>query len=263
MEYNMKLQIASDLHLHNNFLIGENFFIPTADTLILAGDVCQSRQIFSLLPVFKRISETWKTVLYVPGNHEFYNGSIDKNVNGSVAVLKEYLRDFRNIHVMDNEFIDIENITFIGSTLWSDLSKSDVKCIMDSQSQMNDYELIYKKFKKVTAIDTLKLFRKNVKFIKETLSRIITDKIVVITHHAPSLKSISPKFHNSPINGAFVSDLEYIITSDDRIKLWCHGHTHFDKDYYVEQCRIICHPKGYNQELYNNSNEYIPLSIGV
>lgn len=56
-----------------------------------------------------------KPVLYVPGNHEFYGGSIA----GTVDELKR-LSAGSNIRVLDDDEVVIEGVRFLGSTLWTD-----------------------------------------------------------------------------------------------------------------------------------------------
>ena len=64
----MKLQIMSDLPL----AFGE-LAIPStdADLIVLAGDIGRPRK------SIRRAYGLGKPVLYVPGNHEFYDGVFD------------------------------------------------------------------------------------------------------------------------------------------------------------------------------------------
>ena len=71
----MKLNVLSDLHLSQGELpVPEN----DADLVILAGDLARPARAVAWA------SRIPKPVLYVPGNHEFYGGSIE----GTVAELK-------------------------------------------------------------------------------------------------------------------------------------------------------------------------------
>ena len=67
---------------------------------------------------------------------------------------------------------------------------------------------------------------------------------MVITHHAPSRKSIHPRFADSLMNACFVSDAERLIDGS-RAHLWIHGHTHDSFDYFVNGTRVLCNPRGY------------------
>ena len=69
-------------------------------------------------------------------------------------------------------------------------------------------------------------------------------KTVVVTHHAPSMRSIAPRFSESIYSAAFASDLEEMIV-DRGPNLWVHGHVHHKLDYCVGNTRVICNPRGY------------------
>ena len=75
---------------------------------------------------------------------------------------------------------------------------------------------------------------------------------MVITHHAPSRKSIHPRFAGSLLNGGFVSDLERLIVSGQP-QLWIHGHVHDSYDYQVKGTRVVCNPRGYSKEGVNEN----------
>jgi predicted phosphodiesterase len=71
----MKLNVLSDLHLSLAALaMPEN----EADVVVLAGDIARPKEAIAWASGFV------KPVLYVPGNHEFYGGSIA----GTVEELK-------------------------------------------------------------------------------------------------------------------------------------------------------------------------------
>ena len=67
---------------------------------------------------------------------------------------------------------------------------------------------------------------------------------VVISHHAPSPRSIAPQYEGNKLNPAFISDLETMIANNS-IALWIHGHTHTAFDYRIGGTRVVCNPRGY------------------
>jgi Icc-related predicted phosphoesterase len=75
-------------------------------------------------------------------------------------------------------------------------------------------------------------------------------KNVIITHHAPSFRSIPPQFNDSNVNSGYASNLEYMF-KDYNIDLWIHGHIHEAQDYFIDNTRILCNPYGYRG--YENS----------
>ena len=70
-------------------------------------------------------------------------------------------------------------------------------------------------------------------------------KVVVVTHHAPSIQSMVCRDNNTAIVSAYVSNLENFIMEHPEIKLWCHGHLHQHCDYKIGECRVISNPRGY------------------
>jgi predicted TIM-barrel fold metal-dependent hydrolase len=78
--------------------------------------------------------------------------------------------------------------------------------------------------------------------------------VVVLTHHAPSFKSIDPIhvsggiYGTDDLNGAYASDLSSVILDSPNIKFFVHGHTHHNVDYMIGQCRILSNQRGYSFE---------------
>src|SRR5579871_3147082 len=117
----MKIQILSDLHLehHRDYgeaLVGSLDFSET-DLVILAGDiVC-----FGVNPLMARAqmhslcAKTAGTVLYIPGNHEYYRTSpaiVDES-------LRSLGREIDNLKVLSAGVIHLqEGHRFLGETLW-------------------------------------------------------------------------------------------------------------------------------------------------
>lgn len=65
----------------------------------------------------------------------------------------------------------------------------------------------------------------------------------VITHYAPSPVSVHDSYAGSPLNAAFISDLDAMI-AHLRPALWIHGHVHHAVDATVGRTRVIANPLG-------------------
>ena len=70
-------------------------------------------------------------------------------------------------------------------------------------------------------------------------------KVVIMTHHAPSIKSMVVGGYEPAIISAYISNLESFILEHPEIKLWCHGHLHQYCDYKIGECRVVSNPRGY------------------
>ena len=225
----MKALIISDIYSEfrpNDWLYFSD--LSTYDIVICAGDVAQGiRGVQFLQNSFPN-----KQVLYVPGNHEYYNYStsiisqIRKAANGS------------NVHVMDRDKIQIDGQWFIGATLWTDLQL----CNDDGEHTIrgiNDFRAI----KGMTKDYWFREHLHSLMWIHESLKE--HEDAVLITHHFP-MQSISDRYKGNLINSGFASDLENVFLREP--KLWVHGHTHDFCDYTYLGTRVVCNPLGYPRE---------------
>lgn len=248
----MRIQIISDLH--NEFGIS-NLKFDDIDIIIVAGDVDLGiRGITWLKETTKDIP-----VIYILGNHEYYRGSYPKTLT---KIKAESIGT--NIHVLENEFITINNITFHGATLWTDFELFGNPEVYGSicQDRMNDYKLIRldPSYSKLRSIDTYRIHKKSLDWLEKSLSISDSQLNIVVTHHAPSIKSIPNEFKKDLLTSAYASDLESFIL---RYKpdYWIHGHIHTPMDYKIGNTRIICNPRGYINEKYNGYNPKFILEI--
>jgi Icc-related predicted phosphoesterase len=76
------------------------------------------------------------------------------------------------------------------------------------------------------------------------LAQPFAGKTVVVTHHAPSSKSVPPRYAHDLLTPAFASNLD-VLMDGDRTALWIHGHMHDPFDYEICGTRVVCNPRGY------------------
>jgi len=247
----MKIALASDLHLEFGDIELKN--TEGADVLILAGDICvidhfrygnkYSERYFNF---FDRVSKEFPHVIYILGNHEFYNYDIPK----AEEKIKYCLDHLANVHILCDEAWTLDGYTFIGGTLWTDCNNEDPLTLHAVEHMMHDFRCIHDSSKPV---DGTKKFlpkdaaQRNHKFL-DYIDAVIggDDKYIVVGHHGATHRSIDPKYANSGlINYGFVNDLEDYIAYREKILLWCHGHCHDPFDYMVGNTRVCCNPRGY------------------
>ena len=234
----MKLNILSDLHLGFGAM---ELPVNDADVVVLAGDISRPRESIAWALKFE------KPVLYVPGNHEFYGGSID----GAIEELQRLSRGTQ-IHVLDNRAVVMDGVRFLGTTLWTDFELFDdppqrVAAKAEARRLMRDFSRIRARESSAdifTPEDSVELFRCHSAWLESRLAEVHAGPTVVITHHAPSRHSIHPRFADSLLNACFVSDAAHLLDAD-RVTLWIHGHTHDSFDHRVNGTRVVCNPRGY------------------
>ncbi|MEP7281638.1 MAG: metallophosphoesterase [Rubrivivax sp.] len=253
----MNLNILSDLHLS---VSGFDRPVNDADVVILAGDIARPREAVEWARHFG------KPVLYVPGNHEFYGGSLD----GAAAEL-ERLCAGTCIRVLDNAETTIGRVRFLGSTLWTDFQlfgegEGRAAAMAAGRSLMRDFcriRLADASDVLLSPDDSAALFERGARWLDARLDAFHDGPTVVITHHAPSRRSIHPRFARSLLNACFVSDAERLL-GGERVQLWVHGHTHDSFDYAVSGTRVVCNPRGYAKGGVNENLRFDPdLTIEI
>ena len=92
--------------------------------------------------------------------------------------------------------------------------------------------------------DAARLFAIQSGWLARSLARPFDGPTVIITHHAPSPRSIHPRFDGALLNACFVSNAEHLLAAGSA-DLWVHGHTHDSVDYLLGSTRVVCNPRGY------------------
>lgn len=233
----MRIHLLSDLHLEFAPL---DLHPPDADVVVLAGDVwLGSEGVNWAARAFPN-----KRVLYVLGNHEFYGGQINK-----VLMACRQAAIGTTVRVLERDAAVIEGVRFLGMTLWTDFelfgsSMSLVgRALWAAKERITDFSCItFGTTGWMSPAQSVMLHRASHKWLEEQLSEPFQGKTVVITHHAPSARSIAPQYADNILSAAFASDMEGLMPSVD---LWLHGHTHHAIDYQVGRCRVLCNPRGY------------------
>ena len=156
-----------------------------------------------------------------------------------------------NVHLLERDTFVLDDVTFLGTTLWTDFNilgqKSSTKKY--AAARINDYKKIYFGSKKTLfeTADAEEEFRKNVEWLDETVPNVETKKTVILTHFAPSMDSVPEEFHDDILSGGFASNLEERIHKW-KPKVWIHGHLHTSYNYHIGDTRIVANPRGYPKE---------------
>lgn len=265
----MKIAITSDIHLEFGDLNLQN--THGADVLILGGDIMVAQdlhdhpemdhsqiteqiyknmgrrqaQAYDFRNFLKRCSFQFPHVIYVAGNHEFYHGKFF----ASLDHLREECAKFPNIHFLERDTVTIDDVVFVGATLWTDCNKFDPLTLHALRDMMNDFRIIrhdYAGYRTLKPADIAERHKLTLGYFREVLSNNKDKKCVVVGHHSPSIQSVHPKYaHDKIMNGGYHSDLSEFILDHPQVKLWTHGHTHEEFDYMIGETRIVCNPRGY------------------
>ena len=241
--------IGSDFHTEFG-KVNTSLFKTQMDYFLIAGDLGVSR---STHEEALRISNKLNVpVIYICGNHEFYSSR--KSNHPSMVRLIDTLREKseksegRVIFLEKDEKI-IGNVRILGTTLWTDynLYPGESYFSMDTaQKQMNDFQyILYDENQLFTPNIAYQEFELSKNWLKEKISEECKMKTIVLTHHAPSEKSLGTYgSQKNMLNPSFASNLDNLVGFSD-LEYWIHGHIHEACDYTLGNTKVICNPYGY------------------
>jgi Icc-related predicted phosphoesterase len=292
----MKIAVASDLHLEFGDLDITND--SQADVLILSGDICvaadldmrdrrQTESGFARYrserfhEFFERCAANFPHVIYIMGNHEYYHSDFATEL----SEVRRKLEHLPNLYILEREIKVINDVTFIGGTLWTDMNNSDALTLYHMRTMMNDFRVIQnstthvnyradvlkdkpvgmtddeflmlptsERFKTVFKTRTAKFQPEDAAaehaqtkgYIQQIIEGKPDQKFVVVGHHAPSRKSTHEMYvKDTVMNGGYSSNMDEFIMDHPQIRLWTHGHTHHVFDYVIGETRVVCNPRGY------------------
>jgi predicted phosphodiesterase len=226
----MRLQLLSDIHFEFHRDDGRAFVESLEpdgiDVLVLAGDIAVGHGIPAALSlVCRRYADA--AVVYVHGNHEYYGG----NREATCAQTREACAANANLHWLDCEVVELAGRRVLGAPLWFPPLADGAHL----ERHMTDF----------TAIESFRdwVYRDNAR-ATDFLERELRRDDLVVTHHLPSRRSVSPRYLDHPLTPFFVSDVEALIL-ERAPAAWFHGHTHDSQRYSLGPTLVACNPFGY------------------
>lgn len=246
----MKILVLSDLHLaHLSFapLHDSRRIDEDADVVVLAGDIDDGVGGFR----WGREAFPDKPIVYVAGNHEFYDRHWMHHLDDMREAGKKY-----DIEFLEADAIELGGVRFLGCSLWTDYAlfgadrKSDAMRL--AKSSMNDFnsikisrtaELHWVHSKYLIPALAERRHRGSVEWLEKSLEGIGEPaKTVIVTHHAPHPQSIPARFASDLLSASYASDLSRLM---GKAGLWIHGHMHTRSDYVIDGTRVVANPRGY------------------
>jgi predicted phosphodiesterase len=247
----MKIHLQSDRH--HEFYRDKNIPIPDivgvdADVIVLAGDIDTGiRGVQWAIGQSERLAIP---IIYIAGNHEFYGNKfptlIDKMRNEA---------DGTGVHFLERQGVTLDGYRFLGCVLWTDFSllgsEQRQLAMYEAGNKMTDYKKIRHKttdnrYPKLKPIDTVHDHSRSKSWLLGELETMAEDRAVIVSHMAPSIKSLMAGATDDPLSPAYASNLEGILQSN-KVRLWIHGHTHFNVDYTINDTRVVSNQYGYHE----------------
>lgn len=242
----MKIKLLSDLHeeferwphqkeYHKN--------MGAHDVLVLAGDINSSRNLETSLRFF--IEAGNDTIVYVPGNHEYYGSSMLESERQFLTAKFALELEFpgTKVHVLNPGCVTINEVVFIGGCLWTDFSE-DWHAEHAAKTQISDFSYIPDfSPSKAKAIQFYQL-----QYFKKFYEIYSGQKIVFISHFLPAYECIAERYRGPDLlNKYFANDLSNWIANLSN-STWLFGHSHHPMDIKIGDTRVISNPLGYKNE---------------
>jgi predicted phosphodiesterase len=233
-----RLQVVSDLHLEfyedrGRSLLEDGIrWDEHASVVVLAGDIGVAGRLRPTLELaFEFFSARFPSVLYVPGNHEFYGCRAPQ----TLEKIRKLAAQYPKVTLLEPGVIaKWSDRRVVGSTLWFPYGPENRSLSID----LSDFAVIKEFLPWVYEQN-----RSHLAWLNEA----VREGDVVVTHHLPSHRSVAPRFERDPLNVFYVCDMERLIL-ERRPALWVHGHTHDSCRYTLGVTTILSNPRGYRGE---------------
>lgn len=243
-----KIQVLSDIHDDASRDHVGNWRIPStdADVIVVAGDIAGPLATQGRDWLEAQVNRLGVPIVVVAGNHDFWHASLDREIDR----FRDRLQ-VDGIYPLAGDCATVAGIRFIGATLWTDYALTgDVDAGMEAHRRISSRELdkilsgTGRVRPKATTEDILAAHEHDLEQLEYELWRPSKIPTIVVTHHAPSAKSLRNGVIEGYGDAAYASDLEWMML-DYRPELWIHGHVHHRVDYTVGETRVMCNPRGF------------------
>lgn len=206
------------------------------NTLIVAGDTTNGLEGLRLLNRWKRKGHR---VFAVTGNHEHY-----ANISRKRSAMQTEADFYGGLRQERVEQLD-RDLWVIGCNGWY-----PVRNVAHWQDSMNDH-----KWSGIPAEVVNQMAVQDADFVFDQLRRLPEGaRAIVVTHTAPSEKSLDARYAGAVTNQYYVNPLMQaaMLHHRERIVVWHHGHTHQSIDVEVHGVRVLTNPRGYPQMTYRD-----------
>lgn len=235
----MKIGVLSDLY------VDELGALPTPpeqpDILVLAGNVGQGTRGLEWAQAAYSCP-----IIYVCGPYSYREQNID--------TLDSELRSRSwgsHVKMLQNETLVVRGIRFIGSTLWTDFNlhgDPDTAMLLAEEGSPDFKRIRRSDGETIRPVDIVARHRKAVDFLEQEATKHYEDgRTVIITHHAPSSKSVPPRYRDDMYAACCASHLDGLVERVDAA-VWIHGSQHDSADYMLGRTRVVANPRGFPRE---------------
>ncbi len=252
----LRVAVLSDLHLED-----EAWTPPevAADLVVLAGDVAHGTDGIA----WAAAAFAGRPVVYVAGNHEHWEAD---SAAAAIERLRRAAAATENVRFLERDKLECyvagRCLRILGCTLWADYSLHGEEARAERMAHAAASARDYRNIRDgaggfVTPAEVAGWHRVARDWLESELSREFAGTTIVVTHHAPNIRSLSPHRHERPAIAGSATDLSALIERTAP-PLWIHGHTHDDADYRIGATRVVS-----NQRFTKRDGPFGPVVVTV
>lgn len=252
----MKIQYVSDLHIdkHPTPISPFELITPSADILILAGDIGSFYNIDQLKTFILPLSHCFKLILYVPGNHEYYFSRKHK-FRQNISTLYHHaleLEEIPNLYLMNSNSIRIGKMCICGCTMWTKYKYKELPK--------------YVRIKGMTQTIYNDLHKRQIEYMRMVNSYCQENgyQLIMVTHHNPlSVSVLQPdkKKKFDPYESLYYADLN--VKEFNTVSYWIYGHTHKSVEVNVSNIQFLSNQLGRTWDVESNYKKERTFEVEV
>lgn len=266
------LSYVSDIHIERKINLPQLLpsIVGTKNLLVLCGDITDftDKNYEKNLEFFSKVNKTYRKTLYVPGNHEYDSNVYDPiKIAKYKPIIKDFIGQFPNIKLLDNEVYEEDKTVFLGTTLWSEaIIKS--KAPNEASKQFEDYYRNYEyqrmeffSYGKDQAFRQRNEFYRNCEWLRENIEKYREMEKIILTHYSPTSLLMEESYrkkgneyiswYSVPENSSYIEDM-----INKNIRYWICGHIHNVKEIKINNLLCCVNAVGKNEVIRLKTLEY-------
>ncbi len=237
----LRLQVMSDLHF-DSAPWDMPRAVPGVDAVVIAGDTCSGAE--KCFAYLRAAFPAPLPLIVVLGNREFHSRSVVGELRRARGIAPEY-----DITLLDDGTHVVDGVRFVGATLWTDYRlhgedrQADAVAADAHRGDFARIALTDTPRRAFSPLDAVARHEASSAYVARRLAQPFDGPTVVVTHHAPSARSLDPRMAGGVRDASYASRLDRMIIGGAPT-LWVHGHVHGSCDYGLCRTRVVCNPKG-------------------
>lgn len=209
-----------------------NSIIIPNKNLLLAGNICNiyyQEELKDILTYLRTLVNTSNHIFYVPGYHEYKNCKQYLDTTHTVDIKLQKICKQCGVEFLQLDAIEGTDFVIISCTLWSLITK-------DAYDSLEQSLNIFKNRQ-----EYLDLHYEHSYWLQKTINKNknTNKKLIVMTHHSPSIKNITFKLNAIAMAHHSASTLDYLV---EQVDMWVYGNSNEPVNVLILGTPLISNP---------------------